>query len=152
MYAWTRTCRGLALTFSSRYPITRKPFPPSICSCMATELFSSSTRNASRVALQDTLCYSCFCMFPFYASLFPLLSRCILICNHCLLANWQIVWLQLTWCGDGCLISNCMKAHVIRVSISIRMISKREQHRLCLFHPSAAEGKHKTQSHHVFYL
>lgn len=41
-------------TFSSRYPITRKPFPPSICSCIATELFSSSTRNPSRVALQQT--------------------------------------------------------------------------------------------------
>lgn len=44
------------LTFSSRYPITRKPFPPSICSCIATELFNSSTRNASRVALQQTHC------------------------------------------------------------------------------------------------
>lgn len=86
-HAWTRTCRGRALTFSSRYPITRKPFPPSICSCMATELFSSSTRNASRVALQDTLGYSPFCMFPLYASLFPLLSGCILICDHCLLVN-----------------------------------------------------------------
>lgn len=86
-HAWTRTCRGRALTFSSRYPITRKPFPPSICSCMATELFSSSTRNASRVALQDTLGYSPFCMFPLYASLFPLPSGCILICDHCLLVN-----------------------------------------------------------------
>ncbi|TNN54094.1 hypothetical protein EYF80_035715 [Liparis tanakae] len=35
---------------SVRYPITRKPFPPSICSCIATELFSSSTRNASRLS------------------------------------------------------------------------------------------------------
>lgn len=45
-----------------------------------------------------------------------------------------------------CLISNCIKAHVIRVSI--RAISEREQHRLCLFHPSAAEGKHKTLLSH----
>lgn len=93
----TRPVQGLVLTFSSRYPITRKPFPPSICSCMATELFSSSTRNASRVALQDTLRYtraalvllatSRFCMFLFHASLFTLLSGCILVCNHCLPDN-----------------------------------------------------------------
>lgn len=31
--------------------MTRKPFPPSICSCMATELFRSSTKKANRVAL-----------------------------------------------------------------------------------------------------
>lgn len=44
--------RRLNHTFSNRYPMTRKPFPPSICSCMATELLSSSTRKARRVALQ----------------------------------------------------------------------------------------------------
>lgn len=31
--------------------MTRKPFPPSICSCMATELLRSSTKKANRVAL-----------------------------------------------------------------------------------------------------
>lgn len=31
--------------------MTKKPFPPSICSCMATELLRSSTRKASKVAL-----------------------------------------------------------------------------------------------------
>lgn len=38
-------------TFSSRYPMTKNPFPPNICSCMATELLSSSSRKAMRVAL-----------------------------------------------------------------------------------------------------
>lgn len=43
--------KTLTPTFSNRYPITRKPFPPSICSCMATELFSNSTRKPKRLAL-----------------------------------------------------------------------------------------------------
>lgn len=29
-----------------------------------------------------------------------LLSGCILVCDHCLPDNWQIAWLQLTWCED----------------------------------------------------
>lgn len=33
--------------------MTKKPFPPSICSCIARELLSSSTRKARRVALQN---------------------------------------------------------------------------------------------------
>lgn len=33
--------------------MTKKPFPPSICSCIATELLSSSTRKARRVGLQN---------------------------------------------------------------------------------------------------
>lgn len=47
--------------------MTRKPFPPSICSCMATELLRSSTKKANRVALHVKnkifLRLKCICCF-----------------------------------------------------------------------------------------